>query len=98
MNTNIINTVDWDLVIVGTIVVLLALFSFLGPYLLRRDHNKKCNGILYRSFTFNCISNVKCTKCDYDEDTLLPPAKGWCDVKYGEARKKNQKKSRNRKK
>jgi hypothetical protein len=53
----------------------------------RRMHNKKCNGILYRSITFNGISNVKCTKCDYNEDTILPPSKSWRDVDE-EARKK----------
>ena len=65
-------------------ILLLFLFGicvtvFLTNYIPIKKHKKKCNGLLYRDFTFNCISNVRCTRCDYNEDTLFPPLKDWSD-------------------
>jgi hypothetical protein len=52
------------------------------------EHNMGCNGRLYRSFSFNCISNIKCTKCNYDHDSvLLFGIKEKEEVKKGDIRK-----------
>jgi hypothetical protein len=88
-------TINWSGIISIAIAIVFILIYFIQPYLARRRHNEKCDGILYRSFTFNSISNIKCTKCDYDEDTIFPTAKDWSDVKDGDVTNKRDYKQQN---